>query len=135
MYIAWRWCSTSQMGALWIYFFRQITTFIKVRMAFVFGFQTLWLKDFSNIYWLKGLKPKNNSHTNFYECCDLMKKVYLMYILHTLTSCYKEWSSSRPTIQNREELSKNLLKYRENELFIDLRTQGCMLLLMCIVAL
>ena len=47
-----------------IYFFRQITTFIKIRMAFVFGLQTLKSKDFSNIYQLKGLKPKN-----FYECC------------------------------------------------------------------
>ena len=27
-----------------------------------------------------GLKPKNKGHTNFYECCDLMEKVYLMYI-------------------------------------------------------
>ena len=132
--ICWVRCWSQRLCKLGI-FFCQITTFTKVCLAFVFGVQTLWLKDFSNIYRLKGLKPKNNSHTNFYECCDLMKKVYLIYILHTLTSCYKEWSSSRPTIQNREELSKNLLKYRENELFIDLRTQGCMLLLMCIVAL
>ena len=36
-------------------------------MDFVFGFQTLWLKDFSTIYQLKGLKPKNKGHTNFYE--------------------------------------------------------------------
>ena len=26
---------------------------------------------------IKGLKPKNKGHTNFYECCDLTKKVYL----------------------------------------------------------
>ena len=60
-------------------FFRQITTFIKVLMAFVFGLQTLSSKDFSNIYRLKGLKPKNKGHTDFYECCDLTKKVYLMF--------------------------------------------------------
>ena len=24
-----------------------------------------------------GLKPKNKGHANFYECCDLTKKVYL----------------------------------------------------------
>ena len=27
---------------------------------------------------MKGLKPKNKGHTNFYECCDLTKKVYLV---------------------------------------------------------
>ena len=26
-----------------------------------------------------GLKPENKGHTNFYECCDLTKKVYLKY--------------------------------------------------------
>ena len=25
------------------------------------------------------MKPKNKDHTNFYECCDLTKKVYLTY--------------------------------------------------------
>ena len=49
-------------------------------MAFVFGLQTLQQKDFSKIYQLKGLKLKNKGHINFYECCDLAKKVYLMYI-------------------------------------------------------
>ena len=57
--------------------FRQITTFIKVHVAFVFGLQTLQLIYFSKIFQLKGLKPKNKGHTNFYECCDLTKKVYL----------------------------------------------------------
>ena len=32
--------------------------------------------DFSNLFQLKGLKPKNKGYTNFYECCDLTKKVY-----------------------------------------------------------
>ena len=27
-----------------------------------------------------GLKPKNKGHANFYECCDLMKKVYLRQV-------------------------------------------------------
>ena len=27
---------------------------------------------------MKCLKPKNKGHTNFYGCCDLMEKVYLM---------------------------------------------------------
>ena len=38
------------------------------------------MKNISKIDQLKGLKPKNNDHTNFYECCDLTKKVYLIYI-------------------------------------------------------
>ena len=37
------------------------------------------MKDFTKVYQLKGLKPKNKGHTNFYECCDLTKKVYLNY--------------------------------------------------------
>ena len=60
-----------------ILFFHQITTFIKVCMVLVFGLQTLWLLDFTKTYQLKGLKPKNNGCTNFYECCDLTEKVYL----------------------------------------------------------
>ena len=58
-------------------FFLQITTFINVRLVFVFGLQTLWLKIFCKIYQLMGLKPKNKGHINFYECCYLTKKVYL----------------------------------------------------------
>ena len=61
-------------------FFCQITTFIKVRVAFVFELQTLQLNDFTNTFQLKGLKLKNKGRTNFYECCDLTKKVYLMYL-------------------------------------------------------
>ena len=36
------------------------------------------MKDFTNIFQLKGLKPKNKGHVNFYECCDLTKNVYLV---------------------------------------------------------
>ena len=49
-------------------------------MAFLFGFQTLSSIDFTKIFQLKGLKPENKGHTNFYECCDLTKKVYLTYL-------------------------------------------------------
>ena len=35
--------------------------------------------DFNKIYQLPGLKPKNKGHTNFYECCDLTKIVYLVW--------------------------------------------------------
>ena len=51
-------------------FSRQITTFIKVCVAFDFGLQTLKLLEFSKIYQLKGLKPKYK----FYEHCDLTNK-------------------------------------------------------------
>ena len=33
--------------------------------------------DFSKIYQLKGLGPKNKGQTNFYESCDLTIKLYL----------------------------------------------------------
>ena len=64
-----------------MYFFCQIATFIKACAAFIFGLQTLYLKDCNKIYQFKDLKPKNKCHTIIYECCDLTKKVYLMYIL------------------------------------------------------
>ena len=50
----------------------------------------IWASDilidyfFCKIYQLKGLKPKNKGHTNIYECCELTKKVYLMYIVVAL---------------------------------------------------
>ena len=50
---------------------------MKIRMAFVFGLQTLWSIDFTKFYQLKGLEFESKGHTNFYECCDLTKKVYL----------------------------------------------------------
>ena len=40
-------------------FFRQIKSFLRFRLAFVFGLQTYYLIDFSKIYRLKGLEPKN----------------------------------------------------------------------------
>ena len=64
--------------------FHQITTFTKVRMVFVFGLQTPWLIDFTKIFRLKSLKPKNKGPANFYECCDLRKKVYLIVIVYLL---------------------------------------------------
>ena len=60
------------------------TTFKKV-VAFVFELQTLSLLDFTKIVQLEGLKPKNKGHKNFYECCNLTKKIYLMYCA---AACY-----------------------------------------------
>ena len=45
--------------------FCQITTFIKVRTAFVFGLQPLKLIDFTKIFQLKGLKPKKKATQTF----------------------------------------------------------------------
>ena len=71
---------SSAGSALLDIFFCQITTFIKVLVAFVFGLQTLYLIDFGRIYRLKRLEPKNKGHTNFYECCDLTKRnIYWTY--------------------------------------------------------
>ena len=58
--------------------FRQITTFFKVRVAFVLGLQTPYLIYFSKIYPLKSLRPKNKGHANFYKCSDLTNKYYLI---------------------------------------------------------
>ena len=58
--------------------FRQITTFINVSVASIFGLKSI---DFSKIYQLKGLKPKNKGHMNFYEHCDMTKK-YLSRDIH-----------------------------------------------------
>ena len=69
-------------------FFHQITTFIKVCMLFVLGLQTLLLRDFTTIYWLKGLKPKNKGHTNNYECCNLTKK----YISKVPFQVFMNWT-------------------------------------------
>ena len=45
--------------------FRQITSFFKVRVAFVFGCQTLYWIHFTKLYQLKSLAPKNKGHKNF----------------------------------------------------------------------
>ena len=98
------------------------------------------MKDFSKIYLLKGLKPKNKGHTNFYECCDLTKKVYLVYncnvcvllllfllgsavlhTLHTSTTTYFEIQtksffystvvSEKENIMGRHRMTEKYLKF------------------------
>ena len=71
----------TRSGTGWFYtrlapLYVKYTFFVKSQ-HFVFELQTLWLKDFTEIFQLKGLKLENKGHTNFYECCDLTKKVYL----------------------------------------------------------
>ena len=40
--------------------------------------------DSSKIYQLKGLKPKNIGHTNFYECYDLTKKSSILVLYQNI---------------------------------------------------
>ena len=89
-----------------MYFFRQITTFIKVRMAFLFGLQTLWLKDFSKIFQLKFLKPKKRPHKLLWMLW-FDKKVYLP----------KKHIGIQDLIWNKNsifQLSVNILRHRWN---------------------
>ena len=38
------------------------------------------------MFQLKGLKAKNKGHTNFYECCDLTKKYYILKVTYSCSS-------------------------------------------------
>ena len=62
-------------------FFCQITTFMKVCVAFVFRLKTLRLIDFTEIYQSKGLKPKIKGPTNFI----IWQKVYLNILIFLFT--------------------------------------------------
>ena len=59
-------------------------------MAFVYWLQTLPLKYFIKTFQLKGLKSKDKSLMNFCECCDLTKKVYVVFIYVTPICHYKQ---------------------------------------------
>ena len=65
-------------------------------MTFVCGLQTLKLINFPKIFQIKGLKPKNKGHTNFYECCDLTKKVCLVYYISNTLMTYHKPQSTHP---------------------------------------
>ena len=43
--------------------------------------------DFIKIYQLKGLKPKNKGHTNFYECCDLTENTHISEFVLEIMPC------------------------------------------------
>ena len=60
-------------------FFRQIKWFLRFRLAFVFGLQTYYLIDFSKIYQLNGLEPKNKRNLKVW----LDEKIRLEY-MHTI---------------------------------------------------
>ena len=62
--------------ALYVLFFIMIMKGMKKSTI-----QLIESKSLNIIFQLKGLKPKNKGHTNFYECCDLKKKIRLEYIV------------------------------------------------------
>ena len=49
----------------------------RFRLAFVLGLQTYHLIDFSKIYQLKGLEPKNKGLTKSHDilCVDFLQKI------------------------------------------------------------
>ena len=52
------------------------------------GYKPLKSIDFTKIYQLKSLQPKNKGRTNFYLRSDLTKKIYLMYCYHYIIFVY-----------------------------------------------
>jgi len=48
-----------------------------------------FFRQIKSFFQLKGKKPKNKSHVNFYKCCHLTKKVYLMYMSLIFTFMFK----------------------------------------------
>ena len=55
---------------------------------------------FKGIFGLKGLKPKNKGHTNFYECCDLTNKVYLEFTYCTVYIATDVKNSPSPCLED-----------------------------------
>ena len=49
--------------------------------GFCFWASDLLINRFYKNLSIKSLKPKNKGHSNFYECCDLTKKVYLVIMI------------------------------------------------------
>ena len=63
--------------ALYVLFFIMIMKGMKKSTI-----QLIESKSLNIIFQLKGLKPKNKGHTNFYECCDMTEKVYLPQVAY-----------------------------------------------------
>ena len=79
-------------------------------MAFIFGLQILWFKVLVKIFQSKGLKPKNKGHMNFYQCCDLTKKVYLFYIPKNCSDCSGPTFFSKNKQKSKDRSSANCSK-------------------------
>ena len=81
--------------------FHQITTFIKVCVAFVFGLQILWLIDFTRIYQLKGLESKKQKQHELLWMLWIAKKHNLAFVYigrqhfhqlcHSFIVCYNDF--------------------------------------------
>ena len=59
--------------------FRCNKFFIRFSLAFVFGLQTLWLLNFTKIYRIKGLKPRNKTKQNHMNNL-IWQKICLVYL-------------------------------------------------------
>ena len=62
--------------------------------------------DFTNIFQLKGSKPKNKGQTNFYECCDLTKKVYLA--VHTYIETRRRRSERKMELSSSSRVAQTI---------------------------
>ena len=62
--------------------------------------------DFTNNFQLKGPKPKNKGQTNFYECCDLMKKVYLA--VHTYIETRRRRSERKMELSSSSRVAQTI---------------------------
>ena len=62
--------------------------------------------DFTNIFQLKGLKPKNKGQRNFYECCDWTKKVYLA--VHTYIETRRRRSERKMELSSSSRVAQTI---------------------------
>ena len=62
--------------------------------------------EFTNIFQLKDPKPKNKGQTNFYECCDLMKKVYLA--VHTYIETRRRRSERKMELSSSSRVAQTI---------------------------
>ena len=74
--------------------FCQITTFIKVHVAFVFWLQTLLSLDFTKIFQLKGLKPKKRLYELLWmlwydkKCISNLVALQIRELLHLISHLF-----------------------------------------------
>ena len=69
--------------------------------------------DFTIIFQLRGLKPKNKDHANSYDCCDLTQKVYLPHApfqSHQLNVCSNLYRM--PKLWDMKSCGENLAKVK-----------------------
>ena len=79
--------------------------------------------NFTKIFQLKGLKPKNNGQMNFYECCDLTEKVYLVWCRQMSYNCPFFSFLARP--HSRWGVIIKVLRTTERHCYIPHWQNGC----------